>query len=228
MAPSNPTLVGFKTAAGLTVAVDAFTPSARSLLLLFGSARVATVAVPSPIDIVEAGGIDWEYIGRLTSTNNASSPSTRTTLWLGYAPSSPVSIAPSIKCPDSAQVSLAIAQVATGFGSIRAAFVANNSGDPNPSLSPAPDASSLIISYTHQAGVGVFTTEPLANELLDDHTNQQSNGLRYTNGSGPSIATWGSGNTRSVGVIVEVLSGSGAPNEAFPVRPFIAPLGGMM
>lgn len=202
---ATPTLVTPAVGATATnVATASYTPTAGSLQIVIAGARRANTNASAAFTCTDGLGSTYTDLG--SGTQPGVSPSARCQLFsLANAPATARAI--TVTSSNAANVCAIVLQVASGYNATitNIVFAGQAAGDPAPAMT-APATSSLVIAGGAFTGTDVSIGNPLTTSLFEGNLATGLNAqVSYTNGSGPSSATYNTTNTASVGFILEVL-----------------------
>lgn len=204
-----PTLHYNNGTAGTSRQSTSFTPTANSLLMVHGWARINAGATSAAFSIDNTGGLSFT-LEEENPVASGSSPSGRVAVWSCAIGSSPSAMTVTITQTEAVQVILQIFDVLGAESSITNIGVDDsNVGDPSASIS-APSAGSMVVAAAGFCG-GESPATPLATQLAEKIQTGGNNAVletSYTLENGPSSAAWTTAsNTRSAVILYEIKVG---------------------
>lgn len=217
--PTTPTPV-VASASGSTVTTASFTPSANSLLL--ASLVVKHDSPPlQPSSIGDSAGLSWTLLTDLSEDTGAGNP-IRQRVYAAATGASPGSMTVTHNSPHSPspRVSLQLVEITgTTIVPVNFAGATSGTGDPSVVLSPAPAASSTLISLFGGAAAATFPVDPPTGftELEDTFPTAGAVQMEsaYDAGSGATTNSWTTTGANTCASVIEVAAPSGGRAYAY-------------
>lgn len=191
-------------AAANSVPTASYTPSANSLQLVIIGVRRSNVGAPGVCGCTDSLGSIYTDEGQATQTGV--SPSARCAIFSLEVGVSPAPRTITATTSVSANIFAIVIEIASGFNPIitNINLIGSAVGDPAPTMS-APNTTSLILAGGVFLGADTAIGTPLATSLVDGTLTTSTQGeICFTNGSGPSSASFNTTNSASVGFILEI------------------------
>lgn len=208
MALGTPTLVTPTVGnGGVSTTTASFTPTLGALLMAFGSCRGSSL--PGTLNL-NPSALTWTpLIADLYDPG--SSPRVRARAWAAVV-SSAAAMTVQVASTSAGKCALSIVQI-TGAAGIPSNFASDDSAgaDPTVILGSAPAASSTVLGFIAAAGSSAISPPSGYTELDEQVINTDLiTEVAYDAVSAATSAGWTTGNTRGVGILVEVQEATGA------------------